>query len=146
MANYGDTNAWITLDNGTNVLYLRCEDWQYGKTDPSATGIDYPNRGHFGFTLSTEKLVIKIKKAYVTTEAQWNVLKAAIIEMKDADKVLLRIKISSTTYEMFDGGTNDLMPVIIKSDKGYKKPFKGDATIYEIGLITLFQSGDLEAT
>ena len=144
--NIGDTTAWITLNDGTDILYLTVDNWEYGKEDPSATGIDYPNRGHFGFTLGTEKLIIKIKGVYVTTEAAWNILKEAIIQMKDADKVLLRIQISSTpSYELYDG-TNDLMPVIIKKDSPYRKKFKGDSTIYEIGMITLFQSGDLEAT
>lgn len=148
--NYGDTGAWIllttTYGGNTHNLYIICEDWDYGNDDISATGIDYPSRGHFGFTLNTEKVTIKIKKAYVITEAGWNELKKGIVALQDStEDVTLRIQISSTpTYELFDGTTgHDVMPVLIKKDNARKKLFRGDATVYGIGQILLIQVGAL---
>jgi hypothetical protein len=143
MANYGDTNAWIWLTYGSDVLYLLCEGWSYDNDDPSAFVVDYPSRGHFGFTLNTEKVVVKLKNVYVTSEADWNTLKAQLKAAQEASSCTLKIKISSDpTYEKFDG-TNDDMPVLIKSTKGRKKVFKGDTTYYQIGMIELIQSGAL---
>lgn len=146
MTNYGDTNAWITLNYGSDVLYLTCEEpWKYGNDDPSAISIDTPSRGHFGFTLNTEKVVIKLSKVYVTSESEWNVLKQQIKVAQEASSCTLIIKISSTpTYEKFDG-TNHIMPVLIKTQRGRTKPFKGDSTVYEMGQILLIQSGALSS-
>jgi len=148
MANYGDTNAWIRLTYGDtpDYLYLRCnKPWQYGKDDPSATSIDYPSRGHFGFTLNTEKVIIKLTEVYVTTEAEWNILKAQLEAAEEAASCTLRIQISSTpTYELFNGvAGKDEMPILIKSKKAYGKIFKGDTTMYQIKQIILWQIGAL---
>ena len=145
MANYGDITAWIRLSYGSDALFLNCEDWEYDNTDKSATNIDYPARGHYGYTLNTEVVVIKITGVYVLTEAEWNVLKAQIKAAQEAASVTIRIQISSTpTYELYDGGAGkDEMPVLIKATKGRKKKFKGDTTVYIIKQITLTQSGAL---
>ena len=148
MANYGDTTAWIRLTYGDtpDYLYLTCEKpWDYGNDDPSAVTIDYPSRGHFGFTMNTEKVQVKLSNVYVLTEAAWNELKKQIVAAQEADSCTLRIQISSSpTYELFDGTTaHDEMPVIIKITRGRSKPFKGDATVYQIKQILLIQSGAL---
>lgn len=145
MANYGDTTAWVRLSYGSDALFLNCEDWEYDNDDKSATNIDYPGRGHYGYTLNTEKVAVKLTNVYVLTEAAWNVLKAQIKAAQEAASVTLRIQISSSpTYELYDGGAgNDEMPVLIKTTKGRTKKFKGDTTIYVIKQITLTQAGAL---
>jgi len=145
MTNYGDTTAWITLSYGSDVLYLNCEDWNYNEEDPSLILLNYPNKGHFGLTLDAEAISITLKNVYVNTEADWNILKAQLRAAKIATKTLLSIKVSSTTYELFDGVTgHDAMPVKIKTKNGMHKRFRGEATNYVIENIILVQSGDLE--
>lgn len=155
MANidYGDTSAWILLysNDGSNVhyVYLKTEEIPVvDDIDPSAILIDYPNRGHFGFTLNTEKITVKISKVYAVTKAKWDELKKGLLALKaSTNDVILRIQTTSAPlYESFNGvGTTkgNLMPVVIIGIKGKKKKYKGDTTIYEIGQITLQQSGDL---
>jgi len=145
MTDYGDTNAWIKLSYGSDALYINAENWEYGKSDPSAINLDYPNRGHFGKSFNAEKVIVKIKNAYVTTEAAWNILKEELEAAEDAGDATLRIQISSDpTYELFNGATGkDIMPVIIADKKGYTKKFKGDTTYYLIKMITFRQSGAL---
>ena len=128
-----------------NALCINCEDWDYGKDDTSAINIDYPNRGHFGFTMNSEKVIIKIKNAYVLTEAAWNILKAQLEAAEEEDTCEVMIQVSSTpTYELYSGiAGENRMPIIILSKKGYKKPYKGDSTLYKIGMIQLRQSGAL---
>lgn len=126
-----------------DVLYINCEDWNYDNSDPSVIALDYPSRGHFGFTLNTEKVMVKVKNTYVLTEAAWNILKAQIKVAQESDDIVLVIKISSTpSYEKFDG-TSYNMPILIQVTRGRKKKFKGDATIYNIAQLVLIQADDL---
>lgn len=144
MTNYGDTSAWIRLTYGSDALYIKAEDWEYSISDPSAIVINYPNRGHFGFTLNTEAVMVTLKNVFVNTEAAWNILKAQLEAAEEAASCTLRIQVSSTTYELFNGvAGKDEMPVVISAKKGFKKVYKGDATFYVIGMITLKQVGDL---
>ena len=63
MANtdYGDTSGWLklvgTIGTDTHTLYLLCEEWSYD-LDDKIIMMDFPNRGHFGFTLNTEKITV----------------------------------------------------------------------------------------
>lgn len=128
-----------------DALYITCEDCTYDIDDTSAKVLDYPSRGHFGWTLQTEKNIAKIKNARTDTEADWNTLKAELQNAKDSTVCNLKKQISSTpTYEKWDG-TNTILPVLVKSQKGHKKIYGGDTTIYQIAQIILLQSGAIIA-
>jgi len=133
MANYLQNQGWIRLSYGSDTLDLHCEDWEYSKSDPSAILIDYPARGHVGFTLNTEKVEVKLKNVWVDTYANWNILKAQLEAAEEAASCTLTIRVGGTTttpvYELFSGGAGeDSMPVVIVSKKGYSKVYRGDAT------------------
>ena len=148
MTAYLDGEGWIRIywNSNGNYIDLHCEEWSYSKSDPSAFVIDTPNRGHFGFSLNSEKVSIKLKNVWVDTEAKWNILKLRLEEAEDTGDAKVRIQISSTpTYELFNGATGkDVMPILIKNKKGMKKVYGGDTTFYIIGGITLIQMGVLE--
>jgi len=129
-----------------NALCIRAEDWEYDNSDPMPIAVDYPNRGHFGKTLDSEKVQIKIKNAYVTTEADWNILKTQLQAAKTASDTVLKIQVSSTpSFELFDGvAGNDEMPVLVIDRKGHSKKYRGDTTFYILGQIMLRQSGSLQ--
>jgi len=153
MTNFLDTTAWIRIKYDGNhsttgvydYLYLTAEEWDYDNVEDGAVVIDNPNRGHFGFAMLMQKVGVKIKNIYVTNEADWNILKKQLAKVEDSDTATIRIQISSTpTYELFDGTTDhDEMPIIIEAKNGFKKIYKGDATVYQIGLIKVRQIGDL---
>ena len=153
MANtdYGDTSGWLklvgTIGTDTHTLYLLCEEWSYD-LDDKIIMMDFPNRGHFGFTLNTEKITVKIKNAFVTSVALWqgaNSMKAGLKAIMDADTIDFTAKIDSGgTLELFDGvAGNDTMPVVVNNIKGKVKVFRGNTTYFVIKLITLVQSGTL---
>lgn len=153
--NYGDTSAWVllysTYGGNTYNVYLKSEEIPViGFTDPSAIFLDYPDRGHFGFTLNSEKITVKISKIYAVTKAKWDELKAGLLMLRaSTEDILLRIQTTATLYESFDGqGTTkgNLMPVLITGVKGQKKKYRGNTTVYEIAQISLQQSGDLTDT
>ena len=153
--NYGDVTAWILLTStyggNTYNVYLKTEvPPDIGDVDKGAIGIDFPNRGHFGFTLNTEDITIKISKVYAVTKAKWDELKTGIINLQDTTtEIRLRIQVGddpSDIYEAFDGSTGIYMPVIIKHVKGKKKIYRGNTTLYQIGQIGLKQIGVLAAS
>jgi hypothetical protein len=148
MTDYGDTSAWITLSNGSHTLYLKtAKQPTTDENDPSMIGIDYSNRGHWGMTLNSEEVIVKIPKIFATTKAEWDSLKEGIRVMQESStEVRLRIQINTTPeYEAFDGTTGIYMPVHIKNIRGKGKVYNGNATIYEIAQIELKQTGALAA-
>ena len=152
--NYGDVNAWVVLFTvvgaDTHYVYLKSESQpEMNDVDPSAFVIDYPSLGHFGTSLNSEKVIIKISKVYAITKAKWDEIKKGIKVLKaSSNNIYYRLQVTSGgLFESFNGvGTTkgDLMPVVIKTINGKKKRFNGDTTIYEIGQIQLQQSGALE--
>ena len=149
MANYGDVSAWIRLDDGTTYVYLKTEKQpSVDEADEGVINIGYPGRGHYGFTLVTEKVIVKILNSYSITKAKYDEVKAGLrILQDDGGEIILRIQVTSGgLFESFSGAggtTGNLMPVVIKSIKGKKKLYGGNSTIYEIGMVQLEQSGDL---
>jgi hypothetical protein len=151
MVAYLENEGWIRLywSAGVNTMDLHAEDWSYDKDDPSPITIDYANRGHVGFTMNAEKVVIKLKNVWVDTEAKWNILKTRLEAAEDAGDCKIRIQVRGTVttpyFELFNGvAGKDVMPVIIKSKKGYTKKYRGQAQFYMIKNITLIQTGALE--
>lgn len=147
---YGDNTAWVLITDGTSTLYLKCEENpDISESDPSAVVVDYPSRGHFGFTLDSEKVTVKLSKIFCVTKAEWNDVREGLKYMKNnSSTIYLRIKDGASTYEDFDPTASttvvySYMPVIIKKINGKKKVFKGDATIYLISQVMLQQSGAL---
>lgn len=148
MTNYGDTNDWILLYDGTDNVYLKTEKQpSIDNIDDGVIEVNYPARGHYGDTLVTEKVSVKISNVYATTEATFKEIIKGLRAIQDrGDTIYLKIKITSSgDFFEFDGNGNTLMPVIIRSIKGIKKLYGGDSTIFEIGMIQLFQSGALTA-
>ena len=154
MANYGDTTAWILLyDSTDNVnVYLKTDKQPtVDETDDGVININYPARGHYGFTTVTEKIVVKILNSYSVTKVKFDEVKAGLRLLQDGgNEIKLRIQVTyGGLYESFSGAggtTGNLMPVVIKTIRGEKKLYGGNSTIYEIGLIQLEQSGALTDT
>ena len=149
MTDYGDTSVWILITDGTDNLYLKTDvPPKKSGGDPSAVVIDYPTRGHFGFTLHSETVKIKINKVYAVTEAEWKSLIQGIIAMQDTDSTIYyRLQISSTpSYMAWDGNTKIYMPVLIKDVRDEGKLYGGDSTVFEIAQILLLQSGPIVAS
>ena len=146
---YLEDEGWIRLYYDGDTLDLHCESWDYDEDDPDAFAIDYADRGHTGFTMNSETVKIKLKNVYVTTEANWNILKAQLVAAQEADPstpLKMRIQVSSDpTYELFDGtGGHDVIPVLLMSKKGFIKKFRGNTTFYLIKSLVFRQIGDLE--
>ncbi len=101
MTDYGNPDAWIRISyaSDANNLYLNAEDWDYGKSDSNPILLDLPSRGHFGKSFNIEKVTVKIKNTYVTTEADWNILKTQLETAEDAGDAKLRIQVSKN-YEV----------------------------------------------
>lgn len=149
MAAFLEDEGWIRLYYDGDTLDLHCESWDYNEDDPDAFIIDYADRGHVGFTMNSEKVTVKLKNVYVTTEANWIILKRELVRAQEADistPLKMRIQVnSSPTYELFDGTTgNDIMPVLLTAKKGFTKKFRGNTTFYLIKSLVFRQSGDLE--
>lgn len=136
--------GWLYLDYGGTEVRFRCEEIDYDEEDKGSINVHYPSDGHFGFTTDTQHRKVKAKNIWVTTIADWNLLKVKLKALQTAGVAFnIRYKIASTpSWEQFDG-TNEIMPVIIKKVRGKKKLYRGDTTIFMIKQIIFEQAGAL---
>lgn len=135
--------GWVELNAGATTTY--CEKWEWDKDD-KPTFIDYPDDGHYGFSLKIYKRTVKIHNLFFTTKAAYDTFQAELEAMQTTAAYTLRIKTTTAgAYEFFNG-TNNTMPVLFISQKGNGKLVWGDAAFYQIKLLTLRQAGVLSTT
>jgi len=139
-----DWGGWIILSNGTDTYSVICQEQpEYGFEDPSAVHYDYPGDNHDGYTLITRKRTVTIKKLLFLTTVHFNQF-IAFLEAGQATGLTLKIKITSSTYQDYDGTAgHDVMPVFWNKPRGIKKLFNGANGIWEIGQIVFRQKGAL---
>ena len=138
--------AYEDGEGGGNEFQVQCEGWDYDDSDKGAKVIITPNRGRFGYTINKRDRVLKIYNLFVRNYADWNLLKIALKALEDTGTVInIRIQVKTTgEFEKWDG-TNQTIPVIIFNRKGHKKPYRGDAQFYRIGMVMCKQAGVLTA-
>jgi len=140
--------GWLILNvgGGATELKIRCETWEYDDDDKGAKIIKYPPRGRYGYTLNKHERIFKFKNIFVVTYADWNNLKQTLKTLEDTGTVInmaIQIDIAGN-YEKPDG-TNDKIPVIIKSRKGHTKKYQGEAQVYVLKMLVVEQAGALSA-
>ena len=143
-----DDGGWLYIGygDGTYQCIVRCEDYEWDEVDDSATFIDYPADGHYGYTLDTKKRKIKIKELFFDNKADFDLFLVNLDALQSGGAFDLRIKCNSDNSWIKWNGTNITMPVLFKTKKGIKKSFRGDTTIYTIKMIEFNQAGNLYET
>lgn len=142
MADMSD-GGWLRLGmGGGNGVDPRCEKVSFAIDDTSAVFMDYPNDGHYGWSLESYKRVVKVKNIWFNSVASYDAFMANILALQDGGAFTLQIKITSSTYLKFDG-TNDEMPVLWVKMADVEKPYGGASTIFIIPQLILQQAGNL---
>ena len=143
MASWG--TGWVIFAPGEETeTKVRVDKWEYDDDDKGASIIEYAMRGIYGWTINVHARKFKFTKLFIEGYDNWNTLKQRLKILEDTG-VAINIKIQVHTNGDCEkpDGTNDVIPVIIKTRRGHSKPYKGDAQFYVMKQLICKQAGAL---